>query len=59
VRQQQSFFLPYETAVKNTLAEFDFVDLANANERTNGLYDTKSKEKRKVSSPDSFDQEQS
>jgi hypothetical protein len=49
--------LPYETAIRNSLAEFDFVDLAN--ERTNGLYDTKTEAKRKVSSQDSFDQDQS
>jgi hypothetical protein len=37
-------FLPFEDAVHNALSEFDLVDVRN--ERTKGLYDTPTKEKK-------------
>jgi hypothetical protein len=37
-------FVPYEEAVRSCLSEFDFVDVEN--ERTEGLYDTKTDDKR-------------
>jgi hypothetical protein len=37
-------FIPYEEAVRKVLAEFDFVNVAA--ERTQGLYDTKTEEKK-------------
>jgi hypothetical protein len=36
-------YMPFDTAIQNVLAEFDFVDVSN--ERTKGLYDTNTKDK--------------